>query len=268
MRADRRFSPSVSGLWSALWPLLVLSAAIILMPKAGPLMRWLFPGDPRPVYTRASFLDLTLAHVELVTVASLAAAAAGIGLGIFVTRESGRDFEALAGAIAAMAQTVPPVAVLALTIPVLGYGAAPAIAALCLYAIFPVFTATVTGLHAVPADVREAASGLGFDRGDLLWRVELPLALSFILAGLRTAVIINIGTAAIGSAAGALSLGSPIIEGLAASNPAYVLEGAIIVALLAMAVDRWFAWLEDFIRKGKAAEELTSTCPAIRTDRQ
>ena len=80
-------------------------------------------------------------------------------------------------------------------------------------------------------------------------KVELPLAFPFILAGLRNAVIINIGTAAIASAAGALSLGSPIIEGLSASNPAYVLEGAAVVALLAMVTDRGFAWIEDRARK-------------------
>ncbi len=233
-----------------LWLTFLLLAAIFLMPKAEPLMRWLFPGDPRPVYTRASFFELTLAHAELVAISSLAAAVIGIGAGIFVTRESGREFAAMVGAIAAMAQTFPPVAVLALTIPVLGYGAAPAIAALCLYAIFPIIAATVTGIEAVPATVRDAAMGMGFAPRDVLWRIELPLAFPFILAGLRNAVIINIGTAAIGSAAGALSLGSPIIEGLSASNPAYVLEGASIVALLAMAVDRGFALLEDFARPG------------------
>jgi len=233
------------------WLTLLLLSAIILMPKAGPIMRWLFPGVPRPVYTRASFFELTSAHVELVALSSLAAAAIGIGLGIFVTRESGREFAAIVGAIAAIGQTFPPVAVLALTIPVLGYGAAPAVAALCLYAIFPVIEATVTGLQAVPAAVREAAMGMGFAPRNVLWRIELPLAFPFILAGLRNAVIINIGTAAIGSAAGALSLGSPIIEGLSASNPAYVLEGAAIVALLAMAVDRCFALLEDFARPGE-----------------
>ncbi|MGQ0444227.1 MAG: ABC transporter permease [Beijerinckiaceae bacterium] len=229
---------------------LLLLSAIFLMPAAGPLMRALFPGIPRPVYTRASFFELTAAHVELVALSSLAAATIGIGIGIFVTRESGREFAAMAGAIAAIGQTFPPVAVLALTIPVLGYGAAPAVAALCLYAIFPIFEATVTGLRAAPAAVRDAAIGMGFAPRDVLWRIELPLAYPFILAGLRNAVIINIGTAAIGSAAGALSLGSPIIEGLSASNPAYVLEGAAIVALLAIAVDRCFAWLEDFARPG------------------
>jgi len=97
---------------------------MFLMPKAEPLMRWLFPGDPRPIYTRASFFELTLAHVELVAISSLAAAVIGIGLGIFVTRKGGREFAAMVSAIAAIGQTFPPVAVLALTIPMLGYGAA------------------------------------------------------------------------------------------------------------------------------------------------
>jgi len=253
MRPDRA-SPLVIltgvGRGPVLWLTLLLIAAMFLMPKAEPLMRWLFPGDPRPVYTRASFAALTLAHGELVALSSLAAAAVGIGLGIFVTRENGREFAAMVSAMAAIGQTFPPVAVLALTIPVLGYGAAPAIAALSLYAIFPVIEATVAGIFAVPASVREAAQGMGFAPRDVLWKVELPLAFPFILAGLRNAVIINIGTAAIGSAAGALSLGSPIIEGLAASNPAYVLEGAAVVALLAMTVDRCFAWFEACARPG------------------
>ncbi len=106
----------------------------------------------------------------------------------------------------------------------------------------------MTGLHAVPGPVREAAIGMGFGRLDVLWKIELPLAFPFILAGLRNAVIINIGTAAIGSAAGALSLGSPIIEGLSASNPAYVIEGALAVALLAMAADQCLALIEDRFR--------------------
>lgn len=251
MRSDHGGLAAALMRWGrkpGLWFMLLLFAAIFLMPEIEPLMRWLFPGVPRPLYARASFFELTLAHAELVAISSLAAAAIGIGLGIFVTRESGREFAAMAGSLAAMGQTFPPVAVLALTIPALGYGAAPALAALCLYAIFPVLEATVTGLHAVPGPVREAAIGMGFGRLDILWKIELPLAFPFILAGLRNAVIINIGTAAIGSAAGALSLGSPIIEGLSASNPAYVIEGALAVALLAMAADQCLALIEDRFR--------------------
>lgn len=233
-----------------LWLMLLLIAAVFLMPAAEPLMRALFPDDPRPIYTRASFFELTLAHVELVAISSLAAAAIGIGLAIFVTRRSGREFAAMVSATAAIGQTFPPVAVLALAIPVLGYGAAPTLVALSLYAIFPILEATLTGLHAVPASARDAAAGMGFARSDVLWKIELPLALPFIFAGLRNAVIINIGTATIGSSIGALSLGSPIIEGLSASNPAYVLEGATIVAILAVTTDHWFAWLEEVLRPG------------------
>jgi osmoprotectant transport system permease protein len=250
MRDNRRFPIAAGagflrgcGLW-----LILQTAAAALMPKAGPVMQALFPDVPHPVYTRASFLELTVAHVELVALSSIAAAAAGIGLGLFVTRESGREFAAIIGAAAAIAQTFPPVAVLALAIPFLGYGAAPAVLALFLYAIFPVIEAATAGIHAVPPAVREAAKGMGFGPRDVLWRIELPLAFPFILSGLRNAMIINIGTAAIASAAGALSLGSPIIEGLAASNPAYVLEGALIVALLAVAADRSFAWIETRVR--------------------
>lgn len=257
MRVDRRsFLMTATSLLHKpeLWLFAALLAAMFLMPKAAPLMHWLFPSDPRPVYTRASFFELTLVHMELVALSSLAAAAIGIGLGIFVTRETGREFAGMAGAIAAIGQTFPPVAVLALTIPVLGYGAPPALVALCLYAIFPVIAATITGLEAVPSPVREAAQGMGFSPRDVLLKVELPLAFPFILAGLRNAVIINIGTAAIASAAGALSLGSPIIEGLSASNPAYVLEGAAVVALLAMVTDRGFAWIEDRARKSSGGQ--------------
>ncbi|MCI0600245.1 MAG: ABC transporter permease [Beijerinckiaceae bacterium] len=253
MRIDRPWPLSASMRLACrpkLWLTCLLVCAIVLMPKAEPLMRLLFPGNPRMVYTRASFFELTLAHVELVALATAAAAAIGIGLGVFVTRESGREFAAIVSAMAAVGQTFPPVAVLALMIPVLGYGAAPAAVALCLYAIFPLVEATVTGLRAVPAAVRDAALGTGFAPLDVLCRIELPLAFPFIIAGVRSAVIINTGTAAIASAAGALTLGSPIIEGLSASNPAYVLEGAVIVALLAIVVDRWFAWLEEFARPG------------------
>jgi osmoprotectant transport system permease protein len=231
-----------------LWLTLALVALALLMPASGPLFESLFPGLPHPVYTRASFVELTLAHLQLVAISSLAAAVVGIGLGVFVTRESGREFAPFLSSLAAIGQTFPPVAVLALAIPMLGYGGAPTIAALTLYAVLPILEGTITGLHAVAAPVRDAAKGMGFSRFDLLWRIDLPLAAPFILAGLRNALIINIGTATIGSTIGALSLGSPIIEGLSAANPAYVVQGAVLVALLAVVVDRWFEWFEAWLR--------------------
>jgi osmoprotectant transport system permease protein len=234
----------------SLWLTLALLGTVALMPYTGPIFHAVFPENPRPVYTRATFVELTLAHLELVAVSSLAAAFVAIGLGIFVTRESGRDFAPLISALAAIGQTFPPVAVLALAIPMLGYGSAPTIVALTLYAVLPILEGTITGLRAVPTSVTEAATGMGFSALGRLLHIELPLARPFIVSGLRTAVIINIGTAAIGSSIGALSLGSPIIEGLSAANPAYVLQGAIIVALLAVVVDRWFDRLELVGRAG------------------
>ena len=103
---------------------------------------------------------------------------------------------------------------LALAVPWLGYGAAPTLAALVLYFVLPILETSMAGLQNVSGSVRDAARGMGFSAVGMLFAVELPLALPFILAGLRTAVIINIGTATIGSTVGALSLGTPIVEGL------------------------------------------------------
>lgn len=244
----------------SLWLTLLLVGVVLLMPHTAPLFHAWFPDLPRPVYTRASFVALTLAHLELVALSSGGAALFGIGLGIFVTREAGRDLAPLVGALAAIGQTFPPVAVLALSVPLLGYGAAPTILSLWLYAVLPILEGTITGLRAVPAAVTDAATGMGFSAQGRLLGIELPLAWPFVVSGLRTAVIINIGTAAIGSTIGALSLGSPILEGLATSNPAYVVQGALVVALLAVVVDRGFDHLASMtsFRSSDRGRSITS----------
>jgi osmoprotectant transport system permease protein len=219
----------------------------------------MFPDIARPVFLRASFLELTLAHAQLVLLSAGAAGLVAIVLGIFVTRPAGREFLPLVGTLAATGQTFPPAAVLALAVPALGYGEAPTLLALFLYSILPMLEGTISGLHAVPANVREAAEGLGFAPLAKLWRVELPLAAPFIVAGLRTSVIIAIGTATIGSTIGALTLGSPIVEGLAAENTAYVIQGAVVVALFAILADRLFEMLER-----RLATPSRSALPASR----
>src|SRR5437588_4808131 len=219
-------------------------ALVLFMPATAPFFHWFFPENPRPVFLRASFLELTLAHAELVLISAGAATAFALGVGIFVTRSAGREFLPIIGTSAAVGQTFPPAAVLALAVPALGYGEAPTLLALFLYSILPVLEGTIAGLHAVPADIREAADGLGFPPAAKFFRIELPLAAPYIIAGMRASVIIAIGTATIGSTIGALSLGSPIVEGLAAENTAYVIQGAIVVALFAILVDRGFEILE------------------------
>jgi osmoprotectant transport system permease protein len=222
------------------------------------LFHWLFPDNPRPVFLRASFLELTLAHAELVLLSAGAAAAFAITIAAFVTRRAGREFLPIVGALAAVGQTFPPAAVLALAVPALGYGEAPALLALFLYSILPVLEGTIAGLHAVPADVREAADGLGFSPAAKFFRIELSLAAPYIIAGMRASVIIAIGTATIGSTIGALSLGSPIVEGLAAENTAYVIQGAIVVALFAILVDRAFEMLERLLAIPSRSESPAS----------
>lgn len=238
-----------SGLF---WLALLFLAVVLLMPLAQPLFAALFPDQPRPLYTRASFLTLTLSHVGLVVASSAVACLIGVGVGLLVSQPAGREFLALAQSIAAIGQTFPPVAVLAIAVPLTGYGAAPTLLALTLYGLLPVLGNTIAGLATVPAAARDAARGMGFSGLGRLLRVELPLAAPVILAGIRTSVIVNIGTATIGSTVGALTLGSPIIEGLSGSNTAYVIQGALIVGLLAMLTDIAFDRLERRLRRFSA----------------
>jgi osmoprotectant transport system permease protein len=161
-------------------------------------------------------------------------------LGIFVTRPAGREFRAMLGAVAAIGQSIPPVAVLAIAVPTLGYGAEPTFIALALYGFLPIVANVIAGIEGVPAAVREAAEGMGLSPLQILWRVELPLAAPVILAGVRTSVVINIGTATIGSTVGAVTLGTPIIDGLVSGKLPYVIEGASVVGLFAIVTDMAF----------------------------
>lgn len=227
----------------------LLAALVFAMPSAEPIFHWLFPALERPVYTRASFLTLTLSHVGLVLIASVVVVIVGVALAIAVTRTAGRPFAGIVDTITAVGQTFPPVAVLAIAVPLLGFGAAPTVVALIAYGILPVIDNTVAGLRSVRPATLDAARGMGLNaRQKLLW-IELPLAAPIILAGIRTSVAISIGTATIGSTVGALTLGSPIIEGLSGSNTAYVIQGAIIVGVLAITVDQLFAWLDLVLRR-------------------
>ena len=196
---------------------------------------------------------LTLDHMALVGLSSLAAILLGCGAAIAVTRPWGREFRGLLETVATMGQTFPPVAVLALAVPVMGFGAEPALIALTLYALLPVVENTVAGLDGVSPAVLESARGLGMGPTEVLFKVELPLAAPVILAGVRTAVIINVGTAAIASTVGAKTLGLPIIVGLNGSNQAYVIQGALIVAALAVVIDAGFdrlaGWLARWSRR-------------------
>jgi osmoprotectant transport system permease protein len=222
------------------WALAALLALVWGMPQLKPLFAAAFPALDRPLYEQEAFVALLLAHVAIVALSSGVAALLGIAAGIFVTRPAGAEFRPVVETVVAIGQTVPPVAVLAIAAPLIGFGELPALIALALYGLLPIVRSTIAGIESVPEAVREAAAGLGLNRWQRLWQAELPLAWPVLLAGVRTSVIINIGTATIASTVGAKTLGSPIIVGLSGFNTAYVIQGALVVGLLAVVVDLTF----------------------------
>ena len=227
-----------------LWVAVLFIALLFGMPQLAPVFEWSFPGVTPPVFARGSFFALWLSHAGMVLAASGAAAISGIALAIFVTRPAGRDFRALVSTLAAVGQTFPPAAVLALAVPAIGFGPRPTIVALFLYGLLPIIENAVAGLEAVPNATREAARGMGLSAWQLLRDVDLPLAAPVILAGVRVSVTIAIGTATFGSTVGALTLGTPIFDGLAGNKLPFVIQGAVLVALFAILTDLLFARLE------------------------
>jgi osmoprotectant transport system permease protein len=235
------------------WVGLLFAALLLRMEALRPFFHWAFPQVEPVVYDRASFLDLFFSHLRLVAAASLAASMVGVSLAVFVTRPAGRDFRAMVDALAAVGQTIPPVAVLAIAVPLIGFGAWPTIVALFLYGLLPIIENSVAGLEGVPQAVREAAEGMGLSTWQRLRAVELPLAAPVVLAGIRVSVTIAIGTATIGSTVGALTLGTPIFDGLVAHKLPFVIEGAVLVGLFAILTDMLFARLDRWLRRGLPA---------------
>jgi len=207
-------------------------------------LRVLFPRETMHIYQRIPGIVLVRQHLVMVSVSTLIAFAIGFPIGIFVTRRSGKDFLPAVNDLVSLAQTFPPIAVLALAVPILGFGFRPTILALFLYSILPIVRNTISGLESVPEEVYEAARGMGMNSRQRFLQVEFPLASRIILAGLRIAVIINIGTATAGSVIGAGGLGVPIVSGLVWNNPALVMGGAIQAALLALIFDQFIGLID------------------------
>lgn len=223
----------------------VLLLAFLLAPESfAPLLRPLTRNDAPPIYTQTSLLSLTLSHLSLVAAAVITSTVVAVGLGVLVTRPGWRDFLPLARTVTAVGQTFPPVAVLALAVPAMGFGAGPTLLALFLYGLLPIFENTLAGLTGLPPQVTEAARGMGLTRAQRLWQVELPLALPVILAGVRLSAVIALSTATIGSTVAARTLGEVIIAGLLSSNTAFVVQGGVVVGTLALLIHAGFKALE------------------------
>src|SRR5277367_5472608 len=198
---------------------------------------------------RAEILEATATHLTFVLIAMAIAVLIAVPLGmVIVQRPTLRN---IALGIASVFQTIPSLALFGFLIPIPfigGIGTRTAIVALVLYALLPILRNTYVGLTGIDAAVLEAATAMGMTPWQIMWRVRLPLALSVILAGIRTATVITIGVATIAAAIGAGGLGTFIFRGVAMVSDAVILAGAIPAALLALVADGLLAVLEKRLR--------------------
>lgn len=200
---------------------------------------WMFPEEGRLIYEQATMFRLVGQHLAMVLTSSVLAVAAGIALGVFVTRPSGADYFDTVADLANLGQTFPPIAVLTLAVPLLGFGFEPTVLALTLYGVLPVLQNTIEGIRSVPPSIVESARGVGMRPTQVLVKAELPVAAPVILAGVRVSVVVNVATATIGAAIGAGGLGAPIISGLVNYDPAVTLQGGVLAAALALILDAY-----------------------------
>ncbi|HEX4607813.1 MAG TPA: glycine betaine ABC transporter substrate-binding protein, partial [Urbifossiella sp.] len=195
----------------------------------------------------------TYEHLRLVVPSLLAAVLVAVPLGVLAARRPrlGKGVLAATGVL----QTIPSLALLLFMIPVMkwlvgqGTGSPPAVAALFLYSLLPIVRNTHAGLTGIPASLRESAEALGLPPWATLWRVELPLAAPTILAGVRTAAVINVGTATLGGFIGAGGYGRPILRGIDKFDVPLMLEGAIPAAVLALAIEALFGLVERAVAR-------------------
>jgi len=194
-------------------------------------------------------LELTVEHLWLVGISTLFAVLIGLPLGIMIAHRPRLNKPVLAGAN--IIQTIPSLALFGFLLPVPWLGQRAdrlAILALTLYALLPIIRNTYTGICGVDPAVVEAGRGMGLTESQLLLQVELPLALSVILSGVRVAIVISVGLATIAAAIGAGGLGEFIFRGLAMVDDRVILAGAIPAAILALAADIGVGWLERRLR--------------------
>ncbi|MCO5950568.1 ABC transporter permease/substrate-binding protein [Mucilaginibacter flavidus] len=204
-------------------------------------------------------LTQTLQHIGLTFVSLFIAVLVGLPLGIFITRK--KQFSGAVLGVAGVLQTVPSIALLGFMIPLLGIGAKPAIVALLLYALLPIIRNTFTGITGVDAAVKEAATAMGMSKWQVLFKVELPLAMPVIFAGIRTATVITVGVATLASYIAAGGLGEFIFGGISLNNTNMILAGAIPAALLAILFDFLLSRLQKInIKKLKTA---SATLPLL-----
>ncbi len=230
--------------------LLVALVGFLWTPESfEPLLKPLVQPNAPAIYNQGSLLNLTFLHLRTVLIATIAATTVAVLLAILVSRPFGSDFLPLSRSLVNIGQTFPPVAVLALAVPAVGFGEKPTLIALFLYGLLPIFENTLTGVTNLPRSVIEAARGAGMTGMQRLVQIELPLALPIIVSGIRLSVVISLSTATIGSTVAAKTLGEVIIAGLQANNLAFIVQGGLIVGALAVLIYDGISALEALLKR-------------------
>jgi len=187
----------------------------------------------------------TLVHLKLTGIAVLAACLIGLSLALAVYRSKPLSRTLLY--VAGLLQTIPSIALLALMIPLAGVGQLPAIIALFLYSLLPITRNTITALTTIDPLIQQVSQALGLSAGQQLRHVYLPLSLPHVLAGIRIAAVVSIGTATLAAFIGAGGLGEPIVTGLALNDTSLILQGAVPAALLALVTELCFEGIERWL---------------------
>jgi len=204
---------------------------------------------------RESLVVLAGQHLFLVATTSIPAFAAAFALALATAGAGSAAARALLLDAAAIGETVPTVALMALLVPGLGYGFPPVAAALFLYGLLPVFRNTLSGIQSTPRAIVDAAAGCGMTESQALWRVRLPWAWPLVIQGIRVSLVINLAAATVGAVVGAGGFGSLIVSGIRSFDPILILKGSLPVALLALCVDSALRAVERLLdeRRGIAA---------------
>ena len=197
-----------------------------------------FMDDQSKLIQRITLAELALQHIQIVLLASAVSTVIALGLAFSVHLSQSKEYKDLVLQFSTIGETLPTAAIIALSVPLMGYGNGPLLLALSIYGILPILRNTLEGLSNIARSIHEAALGLGLTPMERLTRIELPLALPNIFTGIRIATIINVSAATIGATVGAGGFGVLIVSGIRTYDPMVVIQASVPVILLALWFDR------------------------------
>lgn len=219
-----------------------LAAATLWMtfdaPGFSALLSRLVPEAKTVLYPTRALPALMAEQLVVVAIASALSLTIGALLGALALSPAGRPFRDLIVDTGSIAQTIPSVAIMALAVPVIGYGAKPVVLALVLWSVLPIMLNVIAGIEGISPEAYDAATGMGMSPVQRFFSVQLPLAMPVLLGGIKNMLVINVSAATMGAVVAAGGLGMPILAGFHDYNQAYILEGALPAIALALLLDR------------------------------